>query len=518
MVDGCQIGSYRLYVVLPTTSELQANTSWTDLAVPAFPVTSNAWSLVMLEAWRRGLKVEIGHNREHRISSAQQSLPFRMHRLTLPETNTAARICNSKHETKQYFQQHGLSTPAGQLFRAPVDKAEVLAAAEQLGYPLCLKAASWSKGKGVFPGITTKAQLSHFLTVLIDDLQCPAVIIEEHVIGQDFRFFVVGDRVSGVIQRVAANVEGDGVSTIAELIKQKNRLRSRNPYLKGALLHVDEEVEYMLRRQGYGLGSVLSDSEVLYLREKSNASAGGDSIDVTDLVSADSKQLAIDALKAIPGLSHGGVDLLIREPFTSHETATVIEINQTAEIGLHLYPAYGNATYPPADIIDHYFPETTRQPHAENWYFDLKSILAFLKNGVAKSVEVQPLPEIKNFGYQRITLTGDPHRAGFPDWVTTQITKLSLHGTCKLVADDEVELLAAGRKRNLQQLTEAIKVAFTADTLKINTVESVKSFRILPGFSFVSSHSNGPKRKISRGSRRKLLDLLPRVMRREQHQ
>lgn len=262
-----------------------ANTSWQDLATPEFPVSSNAWSLILLEAWRRGLRVQVSANRRYSIASPERSYSFRLGRLTSDEAARGAAICNDKSATKEYFLKKALPTPKAQTFKAPFDKDAIVLRAEEIGYPLCLKATNWSKGKGVYPAIASSDQLRRFLHVLIDDLHCESLMLEQHFEGDDFRFFVAGDRVSGVIQRVAANVIGDGLSTVAQLIRDKNQLRSRNPYLKGALIVVDAEVEYMLESQGYELDSVLPASERLFLREKSNASAGGDSIDVTHLVS-----------------------------------------------------------------------------------------------------------------------------------------------------------------------------------------------------------------------------------------
>lgn len=463
------------------------NQTWNDLSVPEYPVSSNAWSLIMLEAWRRGIRVEVLRDRRYILESPEKSIPFRLNRLTTPEAAKGAEICNNKHEAKQYFQERGLPTPLGSYFRAPFQRERIIAAAREIGYPLCLKAANWSKGKGVFPGITNDAQLNRFLDVLIDDLQSQSLIIEENFDGEDFRFFVVGDKVSGVIQRVAANVEGDGKSTIAELIAEKNRLRSQNPYLKGALIKVDEEVEYMLESQGVGLDSILPAAKILYLREKSNASAGGDSIDVTHLVSSESKRIAVEAIKAIPGLEHGGVDLLIRHPFTEYESATLIEINQSAEMGLHLYPAFGEPTYPPGDIIDHYFPDYAPNSSACSWYFDLKSIFEIIRSGVAERVVVSPIPKVNNMVCQRLVVAGNKLDSSFRRWLVAQAGKLSLHGTYEKYDKRELELRLWGRKRELEKLVAQINRNDSPDGARVIKNEKITKFRLVPGLKVISN-------------------------------
>ena len=41
--------------------------------------------------------------------------------------------------------------------------------------------------------------------------------------GKEYRFLVMGDQVVGVLHRVPANVVGDGVHTIEQLVHEKNK-------------------------------------------------------------------------------------------------------------------------------------------------------------------------------------------------------------------------------------------------------------------------------------------------------
>lgn len=487
------------------------NLHWDDLSTPEFPISSNAWSLIMLEAWRRGLKVEVGRDRRFQVSSSETSVSFRLNRVSSPQANKGAEICNDKHEAKQYFQRYGLPTPRGQLFTAPLTKDEVVAAANKMGFPLCLKAANWSKGKGVFPGIENEAQLQRFLNVLVDDLQCRSIILEENFDGDDFRFFVVGNKVSGVIWRVPANIEGDGVSTVKELIESKNRLRSRNPYLKGALIDVDDEIAFKLEKQEYTLDSVPPLGETLFLREKSNASAGGDSIDVTELVSSQSKDIAIKAIKAIPGLAHGGVDLLIQNPFTNREVATLIEVNQSAEMGLHLYPAYGAATYPPGDLVDYYFPDHVRQPNSVDWYFDLRSIFSILKSGAAESVVVKPMPKTRHLVWRQLTVKLAGAESEATNRLVETANRYSLHGTCQKTSPNIVSLKLCGANVSFEKFCSKLKLERERWQLQVISNEPDVAGRIVPGVRARRSSIDGfSKTQIesSTGSFRRMISKL----------
>lgn len=54
-----------------------------------------------------------------------------------------------------------------------------------------------------------------------------SVILEEYVVGQEYRFYVLEEKVLAVLNRIPANVTGDGVNNLSELIKIKNKERKK---------------------------------------------------------------------------------------------------------------------------------------------------------------------------------------------------------------------------------------------------------------------------------------------------
>ena len=66
----------------------------------------------------------------------------------------------------------------------------------------------------------------------------------------------------------------------------------------------------MLKEQGYHIDSVPEKGQIVYLRENSNISTGGDSIDVTDQFNDDYKKIAADAVTALQARI-SGIDLII---------------------------------------------------------------------------------------------------------------------------------------------------------------------------------------------------------------
>src|SRR5699024_4218184 len=109
---------------------------------------------------------------------------------------------------------------------------------------------------------------------------------------------------------------------------------------------------------GYTLDTVPPRGEVIYSSNKGNISLGGDPIDVLNELSDDTKKTAVNALRAIPGLVHGAVDVILDTDENGKESCSVIELNPTAQLGGILFPIKGESRDVPAAIIDYYFPET----------------------------------------------------------------------------------------------------------------------------------------------------------------
>src|SRR5699024_12872355 len=97
------------------------------------------------------------------------------------------------------------------------------------------------------------------------------------------------------MNRRPANVTGDVVSSIRQLIHEKKRITKINPHLTSRLIHVDKEIEHILEESGYTLNAIPKEGELVYLREKSNLSTGGDAVNVTDQLTPEICKIAIDA-------------------------------------------------------------------------------------------------------------------------------------------------------------------------------------------------------------------------------
>ena len=415
---------------------------------------------VALEGWRRGLKLKwytkdsehfkdmiiFGVNPPGRLFSLSSSERTHYFFRTRGDkvSNEAVELASDKGITKEILAKANVPVPRGKGFDEFATDEEIIEYSRTLTYPLVCKPTDASLGMGVVTNIQNEAEFKEALHYVRHELEYDEVIIEEHAQGKEYRFYVVDDQVIAVYNRIPANITGDGIHTIEELIEMKNYERRQNARLNSCLIHTDNEIIRFINEKGYDLTSVPKAGEFILLREKTNVSIGGDPIDVTDEIDDQFKQIAIDAVKAIPGLYHAGVDIIIDDDETKERRAVVLEINATAQIGGILFPLRGKARNIPKAIIDFYFPETKGidTTHSKI-YFDMSTVLEPMENRSAMEVEVAPAPLGKLYA-KKFSVIGNVTSESYHRWLKRHAQDLGLHGHVKTVVFDEIEIIVAG--------------------------------------------------------------------------
>mgnify|MGYP001480162955 FL=1 len=418
---------------------------------------------VALEGWRRGLKLkwytkDSEHYQDMIIFGVNP--PGRLFSLSSDErthyffrtrgdkvSNEAVQLVDDKGVTKEILAKANVPVPQGKGFSADVSDEELIAYSKTLEYPIVFKPTDASLGDGVVTNITSDEEFLEALQYVRHELGYEEVIIEQHVDGPEYRLYVVDDKVIAAYNRIPANITGDGVHTVEELIELKNYERRQNARLNSCLIHIDPEIMEFIHKKGYDLSSVPKKGEYIQLRGKTNVSIGGDPIDVTDEISDEIKEIAVNALKAIPGLPHAGVDIIINENKNLSVPAVVLEINATAQIGGILYPLRGKARDIPGAIIDYYFPETKGIDTSEsNIYFDMSTVLEPMENRAALEVEVAPAPLGRLYA-KRYIVTGKVDKESYHRFLKKEALDRELHGYVKSTAFDEIEIVVAGKDR-----------------------------------------------------------------------
>ncbi len=357
-------------------------------------------------------------------------------------SNEAVDIGTDKEQTKQYLGQAGVPVPEGFGFTGDDDAEAVAERVFEKSGPFVLKPTFGSLGKGVATNIQSPEAFLENLAYIKKTFDYTDFLVEQHVEGEEMRVYVVGDEAIAATKRIPANVTGDGRTSIEQLINDKNELRKQNPHTATRLIKIDDRLEDYLAKQGYHLEDIIDAEQIVYLKGESNMSSGGDSVDITDDISPEVQRVAVEAVKAIPGLLHAGVDMIV-----DGDQAVVIEVNSTAGTALHTFPIHGTHRNIAEEIIDYYFPETKDIERSNRLYFDYKGILDQLRSNAIQSLTVTNAPKGEIYA-KRYVISGKVQGVGYRVWAERNAIREGLHGYARNLKNGDVVVVVGGTDKN----------------------------------------------------------------------
>ena len=188
--------------------------------------------------------VLFGHGRKQRRIQAAE---------TDRTSAIAEAIAQDKEMTRMLLRAVGVSTPHG---RPVTDADDAWRAACEIGVPVVVKPQDGNQGRGVATNLSTREQVVRAFDAARQESN--QILVEKFAPGHDYRLLVVGDRVVAAARREPAQVLGDGVHTIAELVEQVNADPRRAEHHATVLskIKLDAIALAVLTDQGYTPDSV----------------------------------------------------------------------------------------------------------------------------------------------------------------------------------------------------------------------------------------------------------------------
>jgi cyanophycin synthetase len=295
----------------------------------------------------------LGHGaRQRRISTAETDLTGAI----------AESIAQDKELTRDLLRQVGVPVPEGRPVVSVEDAWEV---AEDIGGPVVVKPRYGNHGRGVTTNLSSREQVAAAYMLAREESR--HIVVERFATGFDYRLLVVGGKLIAAARREPAQVVGDGVHTVTQLIEEVNRDPRRGDDHATVLTKIvlDPIALTTLTEQGVGPDSISAAGQIVVVRRNANLSTGGSATDVTDLVHPDVVARAIDAAQII-GLDIAGVDVIARDISLPLEDqgGVVVEVNAGPGLRMHLEPSIGKPRPVGEAIIDTLFSpgETGRIP------------------------------------------------------------------------------------------------------------------------------------------------------------
>ena len=311
--------------------------------------------LLMKAALRRGVEFNILDRSENFISLTQgDKMEYVMQATrTSLDNYSSVLMMENKLVTKKILEASSVRVPCGLDYQNAKQARSDFDLFE--GKPIVVKPKSTNFGLGITILKENNNQEVYKRAVDIAFEHDGSILIEEFISGREFRFFVINDQVTGILHRVPANVKGDGEKSIRELVEIKNLdpLRGRGYRTPLEKIRLEEAEEMFLKEQGFNFESILKKDQIVYLRENSNISTGGDSIDYTDDIHQSYKDIAIQSSKALD-VKITGLDMMIEDvtvPATKDNYA-IIEMNFNPAIHIHCYPYIGKNRQLNEKILD----------------------------------------------------------------------------------------------------------------------------------------------------------------------
>jgi len=300
--------------------------------------------LVLREAVRRGIRFDILDKGENFIRLKRDNNVQYLCQATKTSLDNYASILamENKVVTKLILNEQGIRVPKG------LDYTDRLAAKADFLYfknkAVVVKPKSTNFGLGItiIKNNVDATIFERAVDIAFDNDS--SILVEEFIEGKEFRIFVMNDEVVGILHRVPANVTGDGMLSIRELVVEKNKdpLRGKGYHTPLEKIQLGEAEMMFLNAQGKDFDYIPRMNETVYLRENSNISTGGDSIDFTDDIPDSYKRIAIKAAQAL-NVKITGLDMIIPD-YTQEATDdnyAIIEMNFNPAIHIHCHPYKG---------------------------------------------------------------------------------------------------------------------------------------------------------------------------------
>lgn len=186
-------------------------------------------------------------------------------------------IARDKRKTHDLLRQLGLPVPREMRLPVNGEDRDLLKAATRIGYPCVLKPQDAEQGCGVTANIIADSELLA-AAQKARKYSRRMLLLQEHIMGDDFRLNVVDCRLMFVVKRTPPSITGNGINTALELIEQENvqRLERRAAgQIAGMIDAHDPEVMLYLSRVGLAMDSRPEVGQKIRLRGHANVSTGG---------------------------------------------------------------------------------------------------------------------------------------------------------------------------------------------------------------------------------------------------
>ncbi|WP_048000155.1 bifunctional glutamate--cysteine ligase GshA/glutathione synthetase GshB [Lactiplantibacillus herbarum] len=328
--------------------------------LPGFTSLDISSQLLVQQALTRGIKTSVIDADANILRLTQQGQSQLVVAGSGTDLNPQAltSILPHKAAAKQVLTEHGVQVPASQTYHSANQLIDDYDRYVQAG-GIVLKAADHAHQVAVFRIMPERQLFEQVVHQLFE--QNHSVMAEEVVVASSYRFLVIDGHVQAIVERLPANIVGDGRSTVQTLLDRKNERVLRGTAFKypQSSLRLGTIERYRLESYNLTLDSVVGRGTQILLREDATFGNGSDVLDATDDMDTSYVQ-AVEKLVSELGLSVAGVDVMIpnlyAELVPEHpEMAVYVGIHAAPFLYPHCFPMFGEAQPVTGALLDALF-------------------------------------------------------------------------------------------------------------------------------------------------------------------
>lgn len=308
--------------------------------------------ILIREALKREIKVEIIDRKENfiRLTKGRKSEFVKQATKTSKDSYMSYLLMENKLLSKVILAEHGLNVPAGGSYSSVEEAVKDYEKYKHL--KIVVKPKSTNFGIGV--SFIEKNSPEQYRKMALNAFSFDkSIIVEEFIPGEEYRFLVLGYKLVAILKRIPANVLGDGVHTIKQLVKIKNEDPRYYKFFNTYTIKTGKTETDHLATQGLRWTDVLKKGQRIFLRKNSNVSTGGDPIDYTDEMHETYKKIAEKAAKSVEA-KFCGVDMIVKNMHQAANSSnhSTIEINFNPALQMHEFPAEGKKRNTAKIVLD----------------------------------------------------------------------------------------------------------------------------------------------------------------------
>lgn len=259
-------------------------------------------------------------------------------------------IVRDKMKAENYLKNFGIRTPISYVF----DKDDMLKAKNKIFEEdvekVVIKPLYGSLGKGVMVNVSKNRFKENWEEAIKFLHGSRKVIVQEYLSGFEARATVIEGSLVAVIVRTPPYVIGDNERTLNQLIDISNKEKKECGVRSNLLIKKHINMYEFLRSNELTLDYIPKDGEYVLLGSVSNVSNGGELVNITDLVSEEIKEIALDTIASFNGMYTGGVDIMMQS--FDDINPVVLEINAFPVLSITAFPTYGDQTHPSREYIN----------------------------------------------------------------------------------------------------------------------------------------------------------------------